>query len=104
MVEGQDESSVARETEAAAEEAGGIGGRGEPDHVDPAERPVAEAGGGEAEGFERSEEMLRDLAEHREPGGNPKYDRGEPESDESPATYGEADHEHSSEVEGEPER
>jgi hypothetical protein len=103
-VESRDEQSVEREAEAAAEEAGDIGGRGEPDDVDPAERPVAEAGGGEAEGFEQSEEMLRDFAEHREPGGNPKYDRGDPEADESAAAYGEADHEHSSEVEGEPER
>jgi hypothetical protein len=102
-LEGRDDQAVERETEAAAEEAGEIGGREESDGVDPAERPVAEAGGGEAEGFEQSEEMLRDLAEHREPGGNPKYDRGDPETDGS-AAYGEADHEHSSEVEGEPER
>ena len=36
--------------------------------------------------------MLRDRAEHREPGGNPKYDRPPPEPDASDAAYGEADH------------
>ena len=59
---------------------------------DPAFIPVEEAGGGEAEGFEAAEQMLRDHAEHREPGGNPKYDRPPPEPDVSDAAYGEADH------------
>jgi hypothetical protein len=54
---------AARETEAAAHEAGGVGGRAPADE-DPARRPVDEAGGGEAEGFERAEEDLRENAEH----------------------------------------
>jgi hypothetical protein len=64
-----------------------------------AQRPLEEAGQGEAEGFEQAEEQLRRRAEHRDAGGNPKYDRPDPEPDESEATYGEADHERSSEVE-----
>ena len=59
---------------------------------DPAFKPVEEAGGGEAEGFEAAEQALRDHAEHREAGGNPKYDRPPPEPEEPGATYGEADH------------
>jgi hypothetical protein len=61
-----------------------------------ARRPLDEAGQGEAEGFEQAEERLRDLAEHRDEGGNPRHDRGEPEEADPRATYGEADHEHSS--------
>lgn len=56
-----------REQEArAAGEAGGIGGpipAGEAD-LDPAERPVREAGGGEAEGFEEAEGELIEHASH----------------------------------------
>ena len=59
---------------------------------DPARVPVEEAGGGEAEGFEQAEELLRDHAEHREEGGNPKYDRPPPEPDQADVAYGEADH------------
>ena len=62
------------------------------DERDPARIPVEEAGGGVAEGFEAAEEMLRDNAEHREPGGNPKYDAPPPEPDASDAVHGEADH------------
>jgi hypothetical protein len=54
------------ETERAAAEAARIGGdaSAEPppgEHADEAERPLAEAGEGEAEGFEQAE---RELAEH----------------------------------------
>ncbi|HEX2128973.1 MAG TPA: hypothetical protein VHF58_07120 [Solirubrobacterales bacterium] len=86
-----DEAIVERETEAAAREAAEIGGRADPDR-DPARAPVEEAGGGEAEGFEDAEKALREHAEHREPGGNPKYDRPAPEPEASGAAYGEADH------------
>src|ERR1700757_1913928 len=41
-----------REVAAAASAAGAIGGRAVYEGLDPAERPVAEAGGGEAEGVE----------------------------------------------------
>jgi hypothetical protein len=52
-----------READAAAHEAAGIGGRA-PEDEDPARRPVDEAGGGEAEGFEGAEQDLRENAEH----------------------------------------
>jgi hypothetical protein len=51
-----------REAEAAAAEAGSIGGRA-PEDEDPARRPVEEAGGGESEGAEQTEEELRRYAE-----------------------------------------
>jgi hypothetical protein len=58
------------EAEAAAAEAAAIGGRtsSEPDQTDggpsEAERPVVEAGGGEAEGFEQAERELVEHASH----------------------------------------
>jgi hypothetical protein len=85
--------TVDREAAAAAREAGAIGGEGGSDSEDPAFAPVEEAGGGEAEGFEVAEAALRDHAEHRDAGGNPKYDRPDPEPAEGDVgTYGEADH------------
>lgn len=94
-----DDDLVEREAQAAAEEAGAIGGRRPEDEPDDAEHPVAEAGGGVAEGFEQAEEALRDHAEHRDPGGNPKYDQARPEPDGDVGEYGEADHVESSELE-----
>jgi hypothetical protein len=81
--------TVDAESDAAAAEAAQIGGRVEDDNLDPAERPLAEAGGGYAEGFELAEEELIENAEHAEGG----HDRGrpEPESDRSGAAYGDAD-------------
>ncbi len=64
-----------------------------------ADRAVEEAGGGEAEGFEQSEKALIEQAENFDKGRNPKYDAGKVEAERSPATYGEADHERSSERE-----
>lgn len=58
------------EAEAAAAEAAAIGGRtsSEPGQSDggtsEAERPLAEAGGGEAEGFEQAERELIEHASH----------------------------------------
>ena len=83
-----------REAERAAAEAGAIGGStGGPGYSDPAERPVREAGGGEAEGFEEAEEALRDHAEHGDLGHSPRLDAFPPEaeSDRSGADYGDAD-------------
>jgi hypothetical protein len=57
------DAQVQRETDAAADEAARVGGRA-PDDEDPARRPVDEAGGGQAEGFEQAEEDLRENAEH----------------------------------------
>jgi hypothetical protein len=86
-----DELLVRAEENEAAAEAAGIGGEGSQEELDPAERPVREAGGGEAEGFEQAEEKLVENAGHGE--GNPLADEfaGEAESDRSDAEYAEAD-------------
>jgi hypothetical protein len=80
---------VEAEEDAAAAEAARIGGEAEYGDVDPAERALAEAGGGEAEGFEQAEADLIERAEHGEGG----YDRGapEPEAGRAGAAYGDAD-------------
>ena len=62
------------------------------------QRAVREGGGGEAEGFELAEEELIEHASHGDPGPDPTHLAGNAEGyrgDEG----GEADHEHSSEVE-----
>jgi hypothetical protein len=82
-----------REAEAAAHEAAGVGGRA-PEDEDPARRPVDEAGGGEAEGFEQAEEDLRENAEHGELGPrDPIRDSFTPEeeSDRAGGEYAEPD-------------
>ena len=62
------------------------------------QRPLREAGQGEAEGFEESEAELIEHASHGDSGPDPSHLAGEPED---PAAadveYGEADHEQSSE-------
>jgi hypothetical protein len=63
---------------------------------DEAQRPLKEAGQGEAEGFELAEEDLIEHAEHAEGEGIPRLDQfeGEPEEGEpSHEVYGEADEE-----------
>lgn len=52
------------EADAAAAEAGAIGGVAGDEDLDPAERPLVEAGEGEAEGFELAEEELVEHATH----------------------------------------
>ena len=93
----QDDSDVVREEEAAAAaSAGRIGGTaGDEGDFDPAMRPVYEAGGGEAEGFEQAEADLVENAQHGDGRGDPMSDafRGETEADRSGAEYGEADEE-----------
>jgi hypothetical protein len=83
---------IERETDAAAEEAADIGGEPGDEDLDPAERPVIEGGGGEAEGFELAEEDLREQAEHGE-GRSAIADsyRQEEESKRAGAEHGEAD-------------
>ncbi len=62
-------------------------------------RPVREAGGGEAEGFEEAEELLIEHAEDPTGDGAPRLERrSEPEEEPNPATYGEADEEKVTEV------
>ena len=54
--------------------------------------PVEEAGGGEAEGFEQSEEALIERAEGEAGKGHPLGDRFPPEEDPPPGdAHGEAD-------------
>lgn len=89
--EHEDEELAVEEAEAAAAEAGEIGGP-VPEYAveDEAERPVAEGGEGEAEGFELAEEELADVASHGNQRGFPDRDAPPPEEP-SGAAYGEAD-------------
>jgi hypothetical protein len=96
--------------EAAAEEAAHIGGDRdhELDYIeldsrpagisDEAWRPVEEAGGGEAEGFEEAEAELIERAENPH-GPSPIADAGDydEESDALDVEYGDADEEHTAE-------
>ena len=59
-----------------------------------ARRPVEEAGGGEAEGFEQAEELLIERAENWE-GRSPTHDAF-PAEEAGGIEYGEADHERTS--------
>jgi hypothetical protein len=87
-----DESVVSSQERAAAAEAGKIGGPAPDYDVPEAERPIAEGGGGEAEGFEQAEELLEQHASHGEPGPDPTHLAGEPEEPEArDAEHGEAD-------------
>jgi hypothetical protein len=88
-----DDPLAAEEAELAAAEAGAIGGVAGDEDLDPAERPVREAGGGEQEGFEMAEE---DLIEHASHGDQhsarvPYYHAGRPEEAGATAESGEAD-------------
>lgn len=67
-----------------------------------AQRAVREAGGGEAEGFEEAEELLIEHASHGDSQSAHAilHDQGLPEPDQSTRQDGEADHERSSEDDG----
>lgn len=84
---------------AAAAEAGAIGGAQPNPGLPESERPLAEGGEGEAEGFELAEQELIESASHGDPSGNPLGDRFTPEdsASENLASYGEGDDEHVSE-------
>lgn len=86
------------ETDAAAAEAAKIGGVAGDEDLDPAQRPVIEAGGGEAEGFEQAEEELIEHASHgdQQSAHAIMHDAGLPEDE--GGISGEADHERSSEA------
>jgi hypothetical protein len=97
---------VAEEEAAAAAEAAGIGGRaGDEEDFDPEMRPVYEAGGGVAEGFEQAEGDLIENAQHGEGHGEPMRDAFTPETetDRGTAVYGEPDEEDTTEVVRDPE-
>jgi hypothetical protein len=81
---------VDRETEAAAEEAGRIGGEAPRESDDPAEQPLREAGQGEAEGFELAEKRLEEVASHGDQHRFPGRDAPPPE-EAVDAEFGEAD-------------
>ncbi len=88
------------EIDAAAAEAARIGGVAGDEDLDPAERPVIEAGGGYAEGFEDAEEALIEHASHgdQQSAHAILHDRGRPEDEGAALEDAEADHEHSSEL------
>jgi hypothetical protein len=91
-----DDDFVAAEEAAAAAEARDIGGpRLDDAHGDEAFEAVAEAGGGESEGFELAEEQLIDNASHGDGRADPIGDAFTPEieSDERTVVDGEADEE-----------
>jgi hypothetical protein len=111
MSETQDSSEQSRqrdriqaEVDAAAHEAAGIGGVAGDEDLDPAERPVIEGGGGEAEGFEEAEAFLIEHASHGDEQSAHAilHDSGRSEERTTGASS-EADHERSSALEDEDE-
>ena len=102
--EPRDDKQVESEGEAAGAEAASIGGTAGDEEMDPAERPVAEAGGGVDEGFEQSEEALQESAEQGEAFGDPRADAFTPEAeaDRSQAAYAESGEIESTEVVSDP--
>ena len=92
-----DESYIAEQERAAAEEAAAIGGAVGDEHFegDESERALAEAGQGEAEGFELAEEELIENASHdADSNPDPTHLAGREEaSDPTAQSYGEADEE-----------
>lgn len=84
-----------READAAAGEAARIGGRAGDEDLDPAERPLVEAGEGVAEGFELAEDDLIEAAETASAWVNPFTH--EVEARDTTLDYSEADYEASSE-------
>jgi hypothetical protein len=93
------ERDVEREEAEAAREAGRIGGRSGMEDVPEEERPLAESGQGESEGFEQAEELLERRATHDDDRGGPLRDRPDPEESGPRPSHGEADHLDSTETE-----
>jgi hypothetical protein len=86
---------IDEQEELAAREAAAIGGVAGDEELDPAQRPVIEAGGGQAEGFELAEHDLIRHASHGDdrPDGIIFHDAGRPEaeSDRQTGEFSEAD-------------
>ena len=100
-----DDDLIKEEEAAAAADAARIGGvAGDEDEFDPAMRPVYEAGGGEAEGFELAEADLIDNASHGDGHGNPEIDAFTPEveSDRASIEHAAGDQEKVTEVVSDP--
>jgi len=91
MSEHRNDPLADEEAAAAAAEAARIGGEPSEDDLDPALRPVIEAGGGYAEGFDLAEADLVRNAEHGEAGIDIEGFMPELESDLTTAEYGDAD-------------
>ena len=87
---------VDEEADAAAKEAANIGGPTPNADMDPAERPVAEGGGGEAEGFEEAERDLIEHASHGDSAPDPSSLASDELAHPEPE-YGQADHVRASE-------
>jgi hypothetical protein len=85
------ERDVEREEAAASEEAGAIGGRSGFEDLPEEERPLAEAGEGESEGFEQAEQLLEERATHQDDRGDPLRDQPPKEEEPSRAEYADAD-------------
>ncbi|HEV7770511.1 MAG TPA: hypothetical protein VGO66_07615 [Solirubrobacterales bacterium] len=89
----REEGWVEEEADAAAAEAARVGGPAPPSQSeDPAQRPLEEAGQGEAEGFELAEKDLKEIAEHGDEHRFPDSVVPPPEEPQG-AEYGEADEE-----------
>ena len=86
-----EEQRIEEEAAAAAAEAGEIGGEVAQDSDDPAQQPLAEAGEGEAEGFELAEKQLEDIASHGDEHRFPDVDVPPSEEAGEDAEFGEAD-------------
>jgi len=82
---------IEREEAEAAREAANVGGRSGMEDVPEEERPLAEAGQGESEGFEQAEELLVERATHEDDTGDPLRDRPAKEEEPSRAEYADAD-------------
>ena len=96
MNDEEQDPTVDAESDAAAAEAGAVGGPGADEDLDPAERAAAEHGGGESEGFEESERELVEHASHGDPAPDPTTLASEEEAHPEPE-HGAADHSHSTE-------
>jgi len=85
------ERDIEREEAEAAGEAANIGGRSGMEDVPEKDRPLAESGQGESEGFEQAEELLEERASHGDDHGGPLRDRPAKEGEPSRAEYADAD-------------
>jgi hypothetical protein len=98
-----DDPLVGQEERAAAAEAGQIGGAAPETEGDEADRPLEEAGQGEAEGFEQAERGLVEHASHGENRSDPEEDAFPAEEAGSTGLYGEPDEVDPTEVVSDPE-
>lgn len=98
--QGQDPVSAWEEHQeaAAAREAAAIGGRAGDANLDPAQRPLIEAGEGVSEGFELAEAQLIEASSFGGERFSPFAGSFGVEAEATTAVYGDADHEACSEL------